>query len=228
MAEKKPRPAPVELVINLRNQGYSNSQVIENLKSGGYSLQEISDAMNQSEIKDAVSQGVSLEDAPSPSGQESSNYSNQPNQPEFDIQSQNSFPSYRPEIQSQESRIPQYQGFAPARDTYTEKIEEIAESIIKEKWEYFMKDFGDITVWREKVRTDILSIKQELIRTQERLENLQKAVLGKVSEYDKDVREIGTEIKALEKVMEKILEPLTSNIKDLQKVADELKGRKRK
>ena len=91
-----------------------------------------------------------------------------------------------------------------------------------------MKDFGDITVWREKVRTDILSIKQELIRTQERLENLQKAVLGKVSEYDKDVREIGTEIKALEKVMEKILEPLTSNIKDLQKVADELKGRKRK
>ncbi|MBI2670974.1 hypothetical protein HYX18_03290 [Candidatus Woesearchaeota archaeon] len=227
MAEKKSKPVPVDTVLSLRKQGYSNSQIIENLRNQNYSLQEISDAINQSEIKNTINQDVGLEDAPSPSGQENMDF---PNPPEFNIQSsQNNFRGYQPGNQPVDNQIPQYQGFiGQQRDTYTERIEEIAESIVKEKWEDFVKDIGDMTVWKERVKTDILSIKQELIRTQERFDSLQRAVLGKVSEYDKDVKEIGTEIKALEKVLEKILEPLTTNIKDLQKVTEELKRKKRK
>jgi len=107
-----------------------------------------------------------------------------------------------------------------------ERIEEIAESIIREKWDDLLRNIGDISLWRENVKTEISSIKQELIRTQDRFENLQKAVLGKVKDYDSNVRDLGSEMKALQKVFEKILSPLSTNIKELQKITKDLKSKR--
>ena len=50
---------------------------------------------------------------------------------------------------------------------------------------------------------------------------------GKVREYSDDMRSIHTEMKALEKVFEKILEPLTDNIKELSKITEDLKLRRK-
>ena len=72
----------------------------------------------------------------------------------------------------------------------------------------------------------MVSIKQELLRVEERFEQLQTAVLGRVKDYDEGIRGVHTEMKALEKVFEKILEPLTSNIKDLEKITEALKKSK--
>ena len=102
-------------------------------------------------------------------------------------------------------------------------IEEIAESIISEKWENLVKNVGDLKLWKERIDTDITGIKQEILRTQSRLENLQTAVMGKVSEYGERITNISAELKALEKVMEKIINPLTKSVKDLQKVTERLK-----
>ncbi|HLC62695.1 MAG TPA: hypothetical protein VJJ21_00075 [Candidatus Nanoarchaeia archaeon] len=78
-------------------------------------------------------------------------------------------------------------------------------------------------MWKERTSRDVISIKQELIRTQDRFNQLQKAVLGKVSEYNDNISSVNSEMKALEKVFEKIVEPLTTNIKELQKITDRLK-----
>ncbi len=102
-------------------------------------------------------------------------------------------------------------------------IEEIAEAVISEKWGDLVRGVGDLRLWKEKVDTDLSGIKQEIIRTQTRFENLQTAIMGKVSEYGEGVTEIGAELKALEKVMEKIINPLTKSVKDLQKVTDKIK-----
>ena len=102
-------------------------------------------------------------------------------------------------------------------------IEEIAEAVISEKWEDLIRGVGDLRLWKEKVDTDLSGVKQEIIRTQTRFENLQTAIMGKVSEYGEGVTEISAELKALEKVMEKIINPLTKSVKDLQKVADKIK-----
>jgi hypothetical protein len=102
-------------------------------------------------------------------------------------------------------------------------IEEIAESIISEKWDDLIKNIGDLKLWKERIDTDMGGIKQEIIRTQNRLENLQTAVMGKVSEYGEGISEIGSELKALEKVMEKIITPLTRSVRDLQKITDKIK-----
>ncbi len=230
MAERKNNQIPVDIVINLKNQGYSNTQIIDSLKKQNYSLQEISDAMNQSDIKNTIdSPDIDLSNAPSPSGNDNVDFPNPPTPNADDYANMSPYQdiSTNTKMSTDYSNQSVYNN-SPQRDSYTEKIEEIAESIIKEKWDDMLKEFGDINIWKEKTRTDILSIKQEILRTQERFETLQRAILGKVSEYDKDVKDIGTEIKALEKVLEKIIDPLTSNIKDLQKVTDELKYKKHK
>ena len=104
-----------------------------------------------------------------------------------------------------------------------ERIHEVIEAIVEEKWEDLVKNVGNIAVWKEKVNNDIISIKQELIRQEENFRGLQNAVLGRIGEYDEGIRGIHTEMKALEKVFEKILEPLTTNVKELDKITQELK-----
>lgn len=102
-------------------------------------------------------------------------------------------------------------------------IEEIAESIIGEKWGDLVKGVGDLKIWKEKIDIDLSGVKQEIVRMQRRFEGLQNSVTGKVSEYGEGIIELGSEIRALERVLEKIITPLTTNIKDLQKVTDKLK-----
>jgi len=109
----------------------------------------------------------------------------------------------------------------------TERIHEISEAIVNEKWEEFISKIGDLPIWKERVNSNIIGIKQELIRTQERFDNLEKAVLGKVGEYGKGIEEIHTEMKALEKVFEKILEPLVSNVKELDRITEKMKSMKK-
>lgn len=104
-----------------------------------------------------------------------------------------------------------------------ETIEQIAESIVNEKWEDLMSSVGNIALWKEKMQTDVRSIKQEIIRIEERFENLQRAILGRVEEYHKTISTVGTEMKALEGVLERILQPLVSNIKELSRITDDLK-----
>lgn len=108
----------------------------------------------------------------------------------------------------------------------TDKIHEIAEAIINEKWQELLSSVGNIAVWKEKVDTNILSMKQEIVRINDRFDNLQNAVLGKVKEYDVDMKNVNTEMKALEKVFERIIEPLTSNVKELNRITKELKDMK--
>lgn len=104
-----------------------------------------------------------------------------------------------------------------------EEVEALIEQIIEEKWDALTVNIGDISMWKERVRTEIISIKQELLRLEHRFEEVNKAVLGKVSEYDKSVKRVGTDVKAIEKVLQKILQPLTTNIKELQRITTRLK-----
>jgi len=101
-------------------------------------------------------------------------------------------------------------------------IEEIAESIISEKWNDLIKNVGDLKLWKERIDTDLSGVKQEIVRTQGRLEDIQNSVMGKVSEYGEGMNEITAELKALESVMEKIMNPLTRSVKELQKVTEKI------
>ena len=50
--------------------------------------------------------------------------------------------------------------------------------------------------------------------------------MGKVNEYGEGIKDVGAEMQAIEKVLEKIIAPMTRNIKELSKITEELKKKK--
>lgn len=112
---------------------------------------------------------------------------------------------------------------------YREQIDEIEaliESIVDEKWQAMTSNIGDLNLWKQTIRKDVQSVKQEILRMQARVENLEKAIMGKIAQYDKNISNVGSEIKAMEMVLQKVMQPMTDNIKELQKITTKLKKKK--
>ncbi|HIH25510.1 hypothetical protein J4476_00185 [Candidatus Woesearchaeota archaeon] len=119
----------------------------------------------------------------------------------------------------------QSQNTAPQMDS--DRIHQIVEAIVSEKFDEMMSGVGNLSVWKEKINNDVIAIKQEILRSNERFDNLQNAILGRIKEYDQGMQGVSTEMKALEKVFEKIVEPLTTNIKELDRLVKEMKTSKK-
>lgn len=120
------------------------------------------------------------------------------------------------------AETPQEMGGSLPRET-EEFIQEIAESIINEKWERVSEEFGDLAAWKDRVNIDTQAIKQEILRIESRLDNLQTTIIGRLGEYDSHITGVGTEVKALEEVLKKIMQPLNTNIKELSRITEDLK-----
>lgn len=119
---------------------------------------------------------------------------------------------------SQEPPIPQQQ-FEQSSQPNKEQIEEIAEAIIDEKWQEFEEDVKIIIDWKEKTETKIGQIDQQIKDLTNSLNSLHKSLISKISEYDTNITNVGTEIKAMEKVFQKILPSLTENVNKLDRIA---------
>ena len=95
--------------------------------------------------------------------------------------------------------------------------EALVESIVKEKWDDLVGDVGDLAIWKESVKNDLASVKQELLRFENRFDSLQRSIIGKVHDYNKGIKDIGSDIRALDNVLQKIITPLSTNIRELNK-----------
>jgi len=207
------------------------SEIISSLQRDKYSQQQIADALAQANMKSAMPFNKPKLNAPFPPVQ---GYQESDPLPQDDFSMEIPEPPAPPMAtippkQPKKMVMPREERQMP-QDTpreRVERIEEIAEAIVQEKWDDLAKSMGNISVWKEKVNMDILSLKQEVIRTQQRFDNLERAILGKMGKYDENVRDLGSEMKALEKVLDRILSPLTTNIKELGKITEELKKVKR-
>ena len=198
-------------INELKRSGKPNSEIIENLKKDGFRAQEIYDSMSQENSDFDLSPPTPSEEMGG-SGEsyeenegEKENY--QPEPAARDYMSSQKFPA--------PSRIPERQSI--------EQIEEIAESIISEKIDELSVNINDLSLWREKTSTEIEAIKQEVLRIRNHFENLQTSMLGKVEDYRRSITDVNIEMKTLSKVLEKILQPLTENVKELSRITERLK-----
>lgn len=231
-----PEDTPTDKVIDLQRIGKSNTEIIQSLQKQGYSFQQISEALNQAQAKTSVENTEYHEEPPSPQRQSSSDkmqpsviYSDEtlpldsvPNESEV-LQPPSPSNSQQESYQPQNWPQQQFNYQQPSLGSTTEDIEEITESVIEEKWQRMMNEFGDMLAWKEKTSNDLDAIKQELMRVENRFENLQNSVVGKVKEYGQGVSDVSIEIKALGKLLSNIITPLTSNVKELERI---IKGMK--
>ena len=73
--------------------------------------------------------------------------------------------------------------------------------------------------WKNVMETRLDQMDQQVKDVKSSVDNMQKAIFGKISDYDKSLTNVGTEIKAMEKVFQQILPNLTESINRLDRVS---------
>lgn len=104
-----------------------------------------------------------------------------------------------------------------------DRIEEVAEAIIDEKWDELVKNINKIIEWKNKSDTRLSSLEQQFTDLKNDFDKLHQAVIGKIGEYDQNILNVGTEIKVMEKVFQKVLPTLTENVNELSRITKDFK-----
>ena len=199
--------SPIEQVLMMKQQGYTNNQITQMLQSQGYNTSQIYDAINQA----GLSSG--LQEAPE----------------RLETGMQDYGQSFEQPIAQQQTPL-----FQPQREIQTqgsideEKVQELAEAIIDEKWEEFAKDIKKVIEWKEKSEDRIAKLEQQILDLRLSIDSLTKSIMSKISGYDQNIVDVGTEIKAMEKVFQKVLPTLTESVNKLDRMTKGYKDTQQK
>ena len=194
---------PLGQVMALKQKSMTNDQIIPELERQGYDSSQIYDALNQVSISGGnVGSGMTP-----PKGAP-------PGFPQEPMKQQPAAQVGQPPVDVQQPQVGK------------EQIEEVAEAIIDEKWKEFEDDLKVIVDWKEKAESRVNRLEQQMKDFTVSLSGLQKSLVSKVSEYDKNITDVGIEIKAMEKVFEKVLPSLTENVNKLDRLAKSSKPKK--
>ena len=216
---------PVSEVLNMLMRGATNEQIISELQTRGFSNQSISEAINQARTKASVEGTIPEENEEN----EQTRYQEEapppppPSQMRASVMRGNSQTAMPSETMMRQPMSFEDNNTISESRGSQEQMEEIAESIIDEKWRKVWEDLGDMRVWKEKTRTELMSVKQEILRLEARFQSLQDAITGKVRDYDKGIQSVGVDIRALEKLLQKLIGPLSTNVSELRTLTDKLK-----
>lgn len=104
-----------------------------------------------------------------------------------------------------------------------ERMEEITESLIDEKWDELIGEVKKILDWKNKVEERQSKIEGDVSKLKEDFKVLHEGVLGKLEQYDDRMKDVGTELKAVGKVFKDVIPQFVENVKELGHIT---KGRK--
>lgn len=201
------KQTPTAQVLGMRKQGLTDNQIIQSLQQQGFSSQEVLDAL---EYADHTPPAVSLQTQVPPMANPM-----QHNPPPLFEQKPLEMP--RP---NQVPVMPQPAAQPPKKD---EEIEELIEAIIEEKWADVEKDMDRLLDWKNTVDERITTIQTQMGTLKQNFEDLHKAIIGKIGDYDKNILQVGTQLKAMEQVFSKVLPTFTDNVAELSRITDKVR-----
>lgn len=221
-----PSGVPFDQVNNMKAQGMTDNQIVQTLQRDGYKSYQIFDALNQADLVPAPAQAPQQQAMPlDPLGQPMLEQQPQDFQ---QFQPQQSPIPQEPAMQPEPQAYPAFQQEvaqqAPAIDeNELDRMEEIAEAIIDEKWNELMKNFKKIVDWKERVETKMEGIQKQLDDLKSSMDGLNNSLIQRMGEYDRNMAAVGTDVKAMEKVFQKMLPTFTENISELNRIAKDMK-----
>ncbi|MFC1722905.1 hypothetical protein ACFL0V_02100 [Nanoarchaeota archaeon] len=202
-----PDDTPTEKALSLRQQGLSNNQIIASLQREGYTTNQILDALNQADIADQTKKPIEGDNMTGPTPPAPGLPTGAP---PTDAQGTPIAPDAGDDVYSDEEVAP-------------EKIEELVEAVIDEKWSDFMDNINRIVDWKEKTDQTLKDMQATMTHMKDDFDKLHTSILERVGDYDKHIGDVGTEIKALEKVFQKVLPGFMENVSELSRITEELK-----
>ncbi|MBI4440718.1 hypothetical protein HY639_00980 [Candidatus Woesearchaeota archaeon] len=175
-------PELVDTVISLKQQGYTNNQIIQYLQGQGFESYQIFDAISQAEAQSKPTV---------------------PEMPRFQAE-----PSFTPTTASQP------------------ELEEVVESVVEEKWKTFEEGVKKILEWKNDADARLLKLETEIAGLKEAFSQMQGALFGKLSDYEKGIMDVGSELKAMERVFQKVVPTLTESVAELSRITKTTKEKK--
>ncbi len=167
----------VKAVIQMKQAGYSENEIIQALREQGYSPQEIQDSLAQAEQRGEVE-------------------------------------PYYPPPPPPGSPLPSIGGG---------DMEENVSAVVEDRLRTTSRDLQELKLGKDKLTSRVDRLEQSVDDLKKQVMGLNRAMLGKVEEYEKSLLDVGTELKAMQKVFKDSLPELTNAISELTRHA---KGKK--
>jgi hypothetical protein len=229
-------------ITKLKQQGYSEQQIIQNLKEKNISPKEISQALDQANIKTAVDQEQDMQQSIMNKTQEVdegpySQYQgyggdyNQNQQSQYS-QDQSQYPQTQEQYPQDEGQYSQegYQDYNPAaypnqysqyQEYPSENMSEIAEGVVAEKTQELKKHLSSLIQNQKFLDNQLAGIDERLKRIEKIIDKLEIQIIGKIADYGKDIQDINKEMKTMQNSFSKIINPLVDKKKQTKTKKDE-------
>src|SRR3989344_2801639 len=136
--------------------------------------------------------------------------------------------SYAPQY-SQQPVYPQPAPRGPSSSSSTpddaiyDRMQELIEKSIDEKWDELISEVKKIIEWKEKIEEKQMRIEFDLQKIKEDFNLLHQGVLGKLEDYDTRMQDVNTELKSVGKVFKDVIPTFVENVKELSSVTERLK-----
>ncbi len=194
----------LEQIMQMKNQGMPDEEIVGRLQESGVSPKMINDALNQAEIKKAVSGGYPPQ-APGPS-----QYQQQGSM----AQEMNS--GYAPQEQQQQYSPQEYapqqgyeeQSYQPASGMDTSTIMEISEQVFAEKIQKLQKQLKEVSDFKVLAEAKIESSESRLKRIENMIDKLQVSILEKIGSYGKGLENVEKEMQMMQDSFGKMVNPI--------------------
>ena len=106
---------------------------------------------------------------------------------------------------------------------HREQVDELIEKTVQEKWHEFTGELKKMEEFKATVETRVAELETHLTSLDNKFDNLKNAVIAKIKDYDTSILNVGTEMKAMEQVFQKILPELQENVSELSRVTSRIK-----
>ena len=196
----------LEQITQMKNQGMPDEEIVGSLQQQGVSPQEITDALSQSDIKNAVSGTENPAGIEPPQGPATQEYAPQtqevPGQEMYAPPTQD----YAQQGYDQQGYYPQEgYGSQPATGAATDTIIEVAEQVFSEKVKKIEKQLRDINEFKTLSQTKITNLEERLKRIETIIDKLQITILEKVGSYGKDLQNTKKEMTMMQDSFGKVI-----------------------
>ncbi len=196
----------LEQITQMKKQGLSDEDIVNNLQEQGISPREINDALNQSQIKNAVNnEGEDYEMAPqgaNPPIPTQGNYV--PKTQEVSEQE-----AYAPQSQQEYSQPEQYyqdsNNYPATEGSSSDLIIEISEQVFSEKIKKIQKQTDDMNEFKTLAQTKIENMEDRLKRIETSIDKLQMAILEKIGSYGENINSIKKEMSMMQDSFGKVV-----------------------
>ena len=90
----------------------------------------------------------------------------------------------------------------------------------------FVTEMKKVVAWKDQTEKTIASMQTTIEKMKEDFNLLHQGVLGKINQYDDQIKEVDSELKAVGKVFKDVIPVFTNSVKDLHQISQDLKGGK--